>query len=315
MCEPARVPPPPPPPGRDAVRIVTWNLFHCRDGHPDARASRASAWRRRPVARAGHIHLNRKLHVPMADLLRAAGADLCLLQEVPPLLLPALARRAGMAAAWRADTAPLVGPVWLRGRLGVLNPDLFRTHEGNANAILVGRRLRPVRGSARAVRLNPWPVVLRHWRAGELDRGAALLWLSEARRALAARVVTPAGTPVTVVSVHLHNARFPTESLAEARALSRALERIDGPLVVGGDVNVPPGHPALGPLVALGLEDPSRDPRMGIDRILVRGLRITRPARRWQPEERTVAVRGPGGTLRVLLSDHDPVDLEVTGSG
>lgn len=315
MCEPGRVPAAPPPPAPDAVRIITWNLFHCRDGHPGARASRASTWRRRPVAHDGHVHLNRKHHGPMADLLRVSGADLCLLQEVPPLLLPALARRAGMAVAWRTDTAPLVGPMWLRGRLGTLNPDLFRTHEGNANAILAGGRLRPVRGSGRAVRLNPWPVVLRHWRSGELDRGGALLWMSEARRALAARVLTPAGTPVTVVSVHLHNARFPTESLAEARALSRALERVDGALVVGGDMNVPRGHPALEPLLALGLQDPSRDPRMGIDRILVRGLRVTRPARRWLPEERTVTVRGTGGTLRVRLSDHDPVDLEVTDSG
>lgn len=297
----------PPPP--DAFRVVTWNLFHCRDGHPGARATWASRLRGRPVVVDDHVHLNRKLTRPMAALL-SRHADLCLLQEVPPLELEPLARAAGMRAAWKADTGPLVGPVAIRGRIGRLNPDLAQTHEGNANAILVGPRIAPVPGSARALRLNPWPVIARRWRDGGLEHGAALLWLSEARRALACRVRAPGGAPVTVVCVHLHNARHLTESITETTALARALRAVDGPLILGGDVNVPPGHPALEPLAELGLADPSEDPRMGIDRILVRGLQVVRPARRWEPAERDAPVVGPARTRgRVRLSDHDPVEV------
>lgn len=294
----------------DAFRVLTWNVYHCRDGHPDVRATwRSRAWGE-PVAGDTHVHLNRKLTRPMAALIRRSGADLCLLQEVPPLELAGLGRAAGMRLGWRVDTGPLVGPVAVRGRIGRRNPDLAQTHEGNANAVLVGPRLHPVRGSARALRLNPWSTVIGRWRDGDLDDGAALLWLSEARRALAGRVRVPGGAMVTVVCVHLHNARHLTESLSETTVLARALSHVDGPLIVGGDLNVPPGHAALAPLEEVGLVDPSPDPRMGIDRILVRGMEVVRPARRWPPDQRDARVVGPQRRAALVrLSDHDPVDV------
>jgi endonuclease/exonuclease/phosphatase family metal-dependent hydrolase len=296
------------------VRVLTWNVFHCRDAGPPG-PTRDSTWRRRPVEADGYVHLNRTLVAAVAGVIRRARPDVCMLQEVPPLAVPELARRAGMACAWSVLTGPVVGPVWLRGRLARMNPDLWRTHGGNANVILIGPRVRPLRGSAGAVRLNPWGTVLREWRAGRLAPGATPPWLREARRALGARVVLPGGIPAAVVCVHLHNARGTRESEVEADALARALRRVDGPLLLGGDLNVPPGHPALDALTDLGLTDGGTDPRVGIDRILVRGLRIVSPPRRWDPSERDVRVRGRAGHRLVRLSDHDPVEAVVGPEG
>jgi len=281
----------------DAVRVITWNLFHCRDAGAD------------PAAGRGHVP--RKVTAEMAALLRRAAPDVLLLQEVPPGALRALGRDAGMRAGWSVLTAPRVGPVALRAWLGARRPDLWRTHEGNANAILLGRRLRPVPGSGRAVRLNPLRDVAHAARRRRLEPGEAARWALEARAAVVGRAVLPGGAEVTLASVHLHNARYPWQAVQEAEVLAGALAGAAGPLVVGGDVNVPPGHPALAPLLALGLGDPSGDDRMGIDRILVRGLPLVAPARRWRPEERTVRAGDAGEGRALLLSDHDPVEAAV----
>ena len=59
-----------------------------------------------------------------------------------------------MQAVW-ASTGPLIGPARLRDALAARNPDLWRTHESNVNALLVAPRLALVPGSRQAVRLNP----------------------------------------------------------------------------------------------------------------------------------------------------------------
>ncbi|HWH15477.1 MAG TPA: endonuclease/exonuclease/phosphatase family protein [Miltoncostaeaceae bacterium] len=291
------------------VRVLTWNVFHCRDGGADPDR--------------GHVHLARKLTGPVAAVLRRAAADVVLLQEVPPAALPALARGAGLTAGWSVLTAPWLGPVALRGWLGARDPDLWRSHEGQANALLLGPRVRPVPGSARRVRLSPMPAIVRAARRRGLAADEAFLWAREARAAVVARVVLPGGTEATVASLHMQNSRHPWQSVQEAEALAAALAGVAGPLIVGGDLNVPPGHPALAPLTAVGLGDPSADPRMGIDRVLVRGLEVVAPARRWHPEERMVPLRraptpgAEGGAgregrdVRVLVSDHDPVEAVV----
>ena len=71
-----------------------------------------------------------------------------------------IAARTGMLAVG-TTTGPLVGPRRLRDALAARNPDLWRTHEGNANLLLVGPALSLVPGSARAVRLNPPAAILR----------------------------------------------------------------------------------------------------------------------------------------------------------
>ena len=65
-----------------------------------------------------------------------------------------------MRAVW-TTTGPLIGPARLRDALAARNPDLWRTHEGNANVLLVGRASRSWTAASGRVRLNPWPAVAR----------------------------------------------------------------------------------------------------------------------------------------------------------
>lgn len=293
------------------LRVLTWNVYHCRDGRERPRPTlRTTLWGG-VVEQDGYVHLNRTLTHPFADLIRRARPDICLLQEVPPAVLPELARHAGMSAVLWVLTSPSVGPVGVRAHLGERNPDLWRTHRGNANAILLGPGLHPILGSARNIHLNPRRVVLRRLAARRIPLAAAWPWLQESRRAVVGRVRTPGGGEVAVACVHLHSGRGEVERHTEVGRLAEALRAVPGPLIVAGDVNMPPDHPALVALTDLGLDDPSTDPRMGIDRILTRGLEVAVPARRWLPEERDVPVRGPGGRRLVRLSDHDPVDAVV----
>src|SRR5690242_6055975 len=99
------------------IRVVTWNLFHGRDGGPEVRATWASTLLRRPVAVGDRLHLNRRLIEPMARVLAGAEPDLCLLQEVPPCSVVHLARALRADAVW-ALTGPRLGPPGLRARLG-----------------------------------------------------------------------------------------------------------------------------------------------------------------------------------------------------
>jgi endonuclease/exonuclease/phosphatase family metal-dependent hydrolase len=267
-----------------------------------------------PAEADGYVHLNRKLTAEIGARIRRAAPDVLLLQEVPPGEVARLARAAGMRAAWSVRTGPRVGPPGLRAWLGRRNPDLWGSHEGNANVVMTGPRLTPVRGAARALRLNPPGMVLRAWRELRLDADEAEKWAREPRVAVAARVRLPDGTPLTAVCVHLHNARVPGQSTLELARLAGALAGVAGPVVLGGDLNVRPGHPGLAALTDAGLLDPAEDPAMGIDRILVRGLRVLAPARRWAEAERDVPVAGPRGPRLVRLSDHDPVEAVVAAA-
>jgi endonuclease/exonuclease/phosphatase family metal-dependent hydrolase len=303
--------------GGPPLRVLTWNLFHLRDG----RRPPGPGWRTvllgRPAEAGGYVHLNRKVLAEAAAIIRRAAPDLLLLQEVPPGSVAALGRAAGMHAAWAARTGPRVGPPGLRARLGRANPDLWSSHEGNANVVMVGGRLRPEPGSAWAVRLNTPDMVLRAVRELTLEWDAAEKWARELRVALLARVRPPGGPALTVACVHLHNARVPEQSTWELRRLAAVLATVEGPLVLGGDLNVLPGHPGLAALAHAGLtaDAPAADPALGIDRILVRGLRVVRPERRWHPAERDVTVRGPRGPRLLRVSDHDPVEAAVAPPG
>jgi endonuclease/exonuclease/phosphatase family metal-dependent hydrolase len=290
--------------------VLTWNLFHGRDGDPEAGPTWASTLLRRPVAVGDRLHLNRRLLGPMARVLARAEPDLCLLQEVPPRAVRDLARALRADAVW-ALTGPRLGPPGPRARLGAGNADLWRTHEGNANAVLVGPRLRRVPGSARA----PFHLGAREKlgivRSLGLRPGEALSWLAEPRRLVAVRVRTPGGVELLAACLHAHGGGPPeVVALELRRAAALALaEAGDAPLVLGGDLNArrPGDAGILDELGRMGLGGTEEALGLDIDRILARGLEVVDPPRRLPRTSREVVARGRGREWRVLLSDHDPV--------
>ena len=302
---------------RPTIRVITWNLFHGRDGLPGLGATRRSTWLRRPEDDGVHVHLNRKLTREMAQRIAAWDPDLCALQEVSPTAVREIAAATGMRAVW-ATTGPLIGPARLRDALAARNPDLWRTHEGNANALLVGRRLELVPDSRRTVRLNPLRAIARDTRELRLTRGELVRYLPEPRRLVLARVALPGGGELVAGSTHCHNSRHPDVVGREiGRAVAAVSEAAGGdPALLAGDLNAPPSHPAFAALAAGGWEGAEPAPGIGIDRIVHRGLEVVEAARRLDAHEREVLVTWGGRTRRVRLSDHDPVVavLRETGS-
>jgi endonuclease/exonuclease/phosphatase family metal-dependent hydrolase len=298
------------------LRILTWNLYHGRDGLPGLGATWASTFLRRPVDAGVHVHLNRKLTGLMAERVRSWAPDLCALQEVPTAAVREIVARTGMTAVG-ATTGPLIGPRRLRDALAACNPDLWRTHEGNANLLLLGPALALVPGSARAARLNPPREILRAAAELGLEAGELLRYLPEPRVAVIARVRTPSGAEVAAASVHCHNARHPDLIARELARATAALEAAaaGAPMVLAGDLNARPSHPALAAAAALGWDGAPGPAGLGIDRVLTRGLEVVEPERALPPAVREVGVAFGGRARRVRLSDHDPVLAVVRASG
>ena len=290
------------------IRVLTWNLFHGRDGLPGLGATRRSTWRGTPEDDGVHMHLNRKLTGLMAHRIRAWAPDLCALQEVPTGGIREIVATTGMHAVW-TTTGPLIGPARIRDALAARNPDLWRTHEGNANVILVGPGLVLDRDASRSVRLNPVREIVRDARRLRLGAGDLLRYLPEPRRLVIARVRPPGGAPLTIGCAHCHNARDPGVVGAEITRAGAAVAEAAGAgaAVLAGDLNAPPGHPAMAALGDAGWEGSAVVPGMGIDRIVHRGLEVVEAARRLEPAAREVRVRWRGRARRVRLSDHDPV--------
>jgi len=292
----------------DTIRILTWNLFHGRDGLPGLGPTPRSTWLRRPVEDGVHVHLNRKLTAQMAARIRAWAPDVCALQEVSRRGAREVAELTGMAAVWAA-TGPLIGPARLRDALAERNPDLWRTHESNVNAVLVAPRLALVPGTRASVRLNPPRTILRDARELRLTRGELTRWIPEPRRVVLARVRLPGGVELVAGSVHCHNARHPDvtgREIGRAAAAVRAAAG-DGPAVMAGDLNAPLSHPALAALAADGWEGAGPGGGIGIDRIVHRGLETVEAPHRLDAGQREVDVAWGGRTRRLRLSDHDPV--------
>lgn len=287
------------------VAVLSWNLFHCRDGKPGLGATRRSTLLGEPVDDGAHLHLNRKHVAPMAARIAATGADLVALQEVPTGAVRELAERTGMRAL-AVTTGPLVGPRRLRDALGRGNPDLWRTREGNANVLLVGGRVEPA-GPARGLTLNPPALIAREARRLGLPAAEVGLWLVERRRAVLASLRLADGGALVAASVHLHNARDRRLTAGELRCAVAAVERAaaGGPALVAGDLNLPPGDPVFVELAARGWECPAEG--LGIDRILHRRLRVLEPPRRLPRAWREAAGIWRGERRRVVLSDHDAV--------
>ncbi len=299
--------------------MLTWNLFHGRDGLPGLGATKRSTWTGLPEDDGVHMHVNRKLTGLMAARVASWEPDVCALQEVPTGAMRAIVAATGMRAVW-TTTGPLIGPARLRDPLAARNPDLWRTHEGNANALLIAPWLAVPRDGCRSVRLNPVREILRAARELRLGRGELARYLPEPRRLVVARLVLPDGRDVVVGCAHCHNARHPG---VVGREIGRAADAVvalagDGPAVLAGDLNAPPSHPALARLATAGWEGAAAAAGMGIDRILHRGgLVADGRARRLDPAERDVGVWWRGTERRVRLSDHDPViaDLRLPPTG
>ena len=296
------------PVGGTTIRIVTWNLFHGRDGLPGLGATRRSTWLGLPEDDGVHMHVNRKLTDLMAARLAAWEPDVCALQEVPTAAIRRIAAITGMRPEW-TTTGPLIGPARLRDPLAARNPDLWRTHEGNANLILLGPRLAMVEGSRRGVRLNPVRDILRSARRLGLELGELVRYLPEPRRLVVVRARTADGAEIAIGCTHCHNARHPDVVGGEiARAAAAVLEEAGGGrAVLAGDLNAPATHPALAALAASGWGGAEPGGGMGIDRIVHRGLEVVEPARRLAGADREVGVTWRGLSRRVRLSDHDPV--------
>ncbi len=260
--------------------IRSWNLFHGNT---------------LPPQRTGFL----------GEMIRVATADdpdvLCV-QEVPAWAL-------GLFTAGDVAARPRVGPVPISARLGHRltrpNQGLFRSaFSGQGNAILVGPALRVL--SRSVLTLNPRR--FRDGRARVLGLGlrARLAWAKERRIVQAVRVADRDDRTFFVANLHC-TSYAADERLAEAELLRAAWFAVseaqpEDVVVLAGDFNVTAARSSTLRSLA-GAEWGFSEPGPGIDHILVRGAPAT-PLRRWSDEQ-----RAHGGRL---LSDHAPVELEIT---
>lgn len=264
----------------------------------------------RDVDDGRYVHMNRRWIDEMASVVRRHAPTVAALQEVPPLAVADLGRLTGMRAA-HALMPPLLGPVGLRGRLAARNPDLWRTHEGAANVVLVADPWTIVPGGVWTVRHNPPGFVTARMRRLGLPPREAVHWLLEPRRLVAVRIRHPSGRTLTVASAHVHNSLV-WEVIAEEvrRVLPMVLERVppDEPVLFAGDLNAAGAdHPALRALTSAGLTESTTN-ALGLDHIFHRGLDEVRAPSRLPRETRELPITWRGSERRVLLSDHDLVE-------
>jgi endonuclease/exonuclease/phosphatase family metal-dependent hydrolase len=263
-----------------SLSIRTWNIAHGRDVPPDR----------------SHAHVRRKLLHEMSALITEGTPDVVLLQEAPvwagSLLREATGMGVTLAPAYGAHVpflhVPL--PLALGAAVGKALPDLVRTQvEGQANAVLYGPELLLV--SARRVQIN------QQRRLRGEPRIAQLVRLRHRR----------AGSEFVVANVH-------ADSGDNQQQLERAgyvLEQFarGAPMLLGGDLNATIRSPGLRSLAARGWLEDSAEIGLGIDHLLVRGMRVSSPPTAWPPERRDLSING-GPPVR--LSDHDPIDAVVT---
>lgn len=263
------------------IRVLTWNLYHGRDGPPDpALYTRRAEWSRKTERNDSHVQVNRDLYREFSGLLAAAEWDVALLQECPPRWT----RRLGRDCDAHAHRS-LTGRNYLQpftSLLAELNPDLLGSAEGGSNSILVRSRVAEIT-EARNYTMRRFRPERRTMAFARLSSG------------------------LCVTSLHAST----TDRLAEdevQRAAAHAIEWAAGsPLVLGGDFNV---RPRAGDLFGV-LED-----RFGlrgatgpaaIDHLLVLGAEVTGGPTAWPDERREL----PEDGLALRLSDHAPVEIRL----
>jgi endonuclease/exonuclease/phosphatase family metal-dependent hydrolase len=264
------------------LKVLTWNIYHGRDGPPDTRLyTRRAEWTRRTERNATHVQVNRDLWREYTDMLCAADWDVALLQECPPRWRPGFARECG------ADShQSLTSRNWFRAISWAIArgwPDLIGSSEGGSNMILS----RPGAGRIAEHR----DLVIRKRRP-------------ERRTMAFARL--EAGLCVTCLHASTSPPRAEEELLLAAeQAIEWAGE--DAPLVFGGDFNVRAARSDIYAEIEnrfglTGLTAPD-----SIDHLLVRNVETVAGPHVWPPEDREIEEDG----LALRLSDHAPVEIEV----
>jgi endonuclease/exonuclease/phosphatase family metal-dependent hydrolase len=283
-----------------SLRILTWNLYHGRDA-PPGMTQRPFAERllRTTVDDGTHLQVNRPLGGEFAELIAAAGWDVCLLQEVPPSWSKRLADGTGAQARRTLTSRNQLLP--LTQLIGRINPDVIGSWEGGSNVILARPPWEFAPGGVRSWLLNPFR-----------ERGLG----GERRRMTTAILRASAGAPsageqeACIANLHATSGDRP-QAERELRRAARAAVASAGarPLVLGGDFNLQPAASA-----AL-FEELEREWRLtgatapdAIDHLLSRGLEILEAPRRWPEERREIAIEWRGGSRRMRLSDHAPVE-------
>ncbi len=260
--------------------VRSWNLFHGNTVPPQRRGF-------------------------LGEMLRLATADdpavLCV-QEVPAWAL-------GLFTAGDVAARPRIGPIPIGAGLG---HRLTRQHQGllrsafsgQGNAILLDSGLRLLAHSA--LTLNPRRFRDAQARVLQLGSRARRAWARERRVVQAVRLGDGAGRTFAIANLHC-TSYAADERLADAELLRAAWFAVseaqpEDVVVLAGDFNVSVDRSATLRRLA-GAEWGFSEPGPGIDNILVRGAAAT-ALRRWPDERRTRDGR--------LLSDHAPVELEIT---
>lgn len=243
-------------------------------------------------------------------MLRLATADrpevLCL-QEVPVWALERLGDWSGMTVYGEVAAPPRVGPVpssaGLGRRLTDLHHGLLRSaFAGQANAILVDPRLRPLERNAVVLNSGPFRSAQAAWLG--LDVVARLAWAKERRVCQALRLGLPDGRFALVANLHatgLPDDRLPDAELFRAASFADGLARPSEICVLAGDFNVRAARSRTLAELA-GPEWGFSEPSEGLDQVLVRGGEVD-VSGRWPVNRRRLGVR--------VLSDHAPVEARI----
>ncbi len=256
---------------------ITWNLYNGRDFPPDpSLCTRRSLLLGTEERNDAHLQVNRDLLDEFASVLSAARWDVALLQECPPRWARSLAGACGAEMHSSLTARNWLAPI--RSAIARRNPDLMGSWGGGSNLTLV----RP--GALGPIR----------------ERRESMLRRRPERRKVALTSIEPG---LWVANLHasgpLHLAQPDLRRATEAALICAG----DGPLLLGGDLNLRPRQTDLYDELAesTGLAGPTAPD--SLDHLLVRGLEIIDPPRAWAAQDREVRCDG----LAIRLSDHAPV--------
>jgi endonuclease/exonuclease/phosphatase family metal-dependent hydrolase len=267
--------------------VRTWNLFH-GNTVPPRRSDRLEE---------------------MVRLVSADGPDVVCLQEVPPWALELLHGWSGMTAVGEVAARPRLGPLPSTAGIGraltSLHHGVLRSaFSGQANAILAAPPLTVLDRHRIVLNSRDFRVVQARWL--ELPPLARLAWARERRVCHAVRLARPDGSTLLIANLHATSYR-PDHRLADAELLraatfADAVARPAETLVLAGDFNLRAERSqTLVELTGAAWRFSAPSPR--IDHVLVRGAAAA-PARVWPEDRRRLG--------DVLLSDHAPVEVEIT---
>jgi endonuclease/exonuclease/phosphatase family metal-dependent hydrolase len=263
------------------LTVLTWNLFHGRDGPPDrALYTKRAEWTRLAERNATHVQVNRDLWREFTDMVCGADWEVALLQECPPRWEPGFVRECGAEAFMSLTSRNWLHSIsWAIARHW---PDLIGSSEGGSNMILA-------RGAA----------------GGIAERRELTIRRRRPERRTMAFARLASGLCVSC----LHASTNPPRAEEELILAAEHAVRWGGssPLVFGGDFNVRPGKSTIYEELErrFGLIGPTAPD--AIDHLLTRNLAVTSAVRAWPPEARELREDG----LALRLSDHAPVQITV----